>query len=313
MNYYNEFDKKKVAWLRELIKAGHIPYGDVDDRSVLDVRPADLLGYSQCHWFAGIGVWSLALRNAGFPEDREVWTGSCPCQPFSAAGRKEGIKDERHLWPAWFELIRQCRPSLIFGEQVMASTVIGKRTVVPKTRPKSEKEDGPVWLDVVYADLEAAHYAVGAVGSPACGFGAPHIRQRLYFVGVADTNGQGLEGRPSIASDNGQERPTFERASCTHVDQDRGTGPTNGFWGNADWVRCRDDKWRAVESSHEFMADGITSELGSCGVGGRTLFSPLIKGGKARVARLRGFGDAIVAPQAQAFIEAYLESSSVKL
>src|SRR5688572_30643871 len=63
-NYYNEHDPYAAAWLRNLIAAGHIAPGDVDERSILDVQPADLAGYVQCHFFAGIGVWSHALRLA---------------------------------------------------------------------------------------------------------------------------------------------------------------------------------------------------------------------------------------------------------
>ena len=116
--YYNEFDPKAAAWLRELIKAALIADGEVDERSIHDVRPSDLKGFTQCHFFAGIGGWSYGLRLAGWPDDRPVWTGSCPCQPFSQAGKRLGKKDERHLWPTFFELIRECQPAIVFGEQV---------------------------------------------------------------------------------------------------------------------------------------------------------------------------------------------------
>lgn len=119
--YYNEFDPFAAAWLRELIKDGLIAPGDVDGRSIEDVSPTDLKPYTQCHFFAGIGGWSLALRMAGWPDDRPVWSGSAPCQPFSVAGKKRGINDERHLWPTWLELIRECKPSTVFGEQVSGS------------------------------------------------------------------------------------------------------------------------------------------------------------------------------------------------
>ena len=161
--YYNEHDPKAAAWLRELINGGLIAYGFVDERSIEDVRPDELIGYTQCHFFAGIGGWSLALRLAGWPDDRPVWTGSCPCQPFSAAGKGDGFADERHLWPAWFHLIGQCNPDVVFGEQVEAAIRHG-------------------WLDLVQADMEGLGYAFAAAGLPAASVGAPHIRQRLWFV-----------------------------------------------------------------------------------------------------------------------------------
>lgn len=181
--YYNENDPFATQWLRELIATGLICPGEVDERSIEDVRPSDLAGYTQCHFFAGIGIWSLALRQAGWPDDRPIWTGSCPCQPFSAAGKAGGFADERHLWPAFYHLIGECRPSIVVGEQVAS-------------------KDGLAWLDLVSADMEGAGYAFGAVDTCAAGFGAPHIRQRLYFgakrLGEPDRSGrparqQGIE------------------------------------------------------------------------------------------------------------------------
>jgi DNA (cytosine-5)-methyltransferase 1 len=161
--YYNEFEPFAAQWLRELMADGLIAQGEVDERSILDVRPADLRGYDQCHFFAGIGGWSYALRLAGWPDDRPVWTGSCPCQPLSSAGKQKGHADERHIWPAFYELIAECRPSTVFGEQVAS-------------------KDGSEWLAGVRADLEDARYAVGAADLCAAGVGAPHIRQRLFWV-----------------------------------------------------------------------------------------------------------------------------------
>ena len=165
--YYNEIDPYAAAWLRNLVAAGLIAPGDVDTRSIEDVIPNDLRGYTQCHFFAGIGIWSLALRRAGWPDSRPVWTGSCPCQPFSEAGKGMGFDDERHLWPAFYHLIAQCSPAVVFGEQVAS-------------------RDADPWIDLVCADLEAVGYACGAVPYPAAGIGAPHIRERLYWV--ADAN-----------------------------------------------------------------------------------------------------------------------------
>lgn len=376
--YYNEFDPKAAAWLRELIKAGHIAPGDVDERSIVDIRPSDLIGYTQCHFFAGIGIWSYVLRRAGWPDDRPVWTGSCPCQPFSAAGKGAGFTDERHLWPHFHWLIENCRPPVVFGEQVAS-------------------KDGLGWLDLVQADLEGSGYASGAVDTCAAGFGAPHIRQRLYWVGkrlddaasprhdgsvekpegnsrhetrlrlfsegsgfsgLGDDDDARLEGHGSgpeaQGGRNGEVRPVAEaselggladrhsnrRASSPitgfhnieHHAEPRGSAgglvnadgsrarevagdnrktgeeeiggtrsdngsvvslrastfsrpsPTNGFWRDADWLFCRDGKWRPVEPGT----------------------FPLAHGAAARVGRLRGYGNAIVVPAAQAFIEAYL-------
>jgi DNA (cytosine-5)-methyltransferase 1 len=170
VNYYNEHDPNAAAWLRELIAAGHIPAGDVDERSITEISPDELSDYTQCHFFAGIGGWSLALELAGWPADAPVWTGSCPCQPFSSAGKQLAQADERHLWPAFFSLIRQCRPQRVFGEQV--ASAIGKG-----------------WLDGISADLESEGYACGAAVLGAHSVGAPHLRQRLYWVADA-TGGQ---------------------------------------------------------------------------------------------------------------------------
>lgn len=197
--YYNEYDKFAAAWLRNLIAEGHIAPGDVDERSIEDVSPADLVGYRQCHFFAGVGVWSYALRRAGVSDDTPVWTGSCPCQPFSSAGEGAGFADERHLWPAFFHLIEQCRPPVVLGEQVAG-------------------KDAEPWVDLVHADLEAVGYAFGAVPFPAAGVGAPHIRDRLYWAatdGVAqgDTIGTGLEGHGRHGDD--RDEPGWVRTVTT--------------------------------------------------------------------------------------------------
>jgi len=177
VNFYNEIDPFAAQWIRNLIDAGHIPPGVVDERSIEDIKPDELRGFTQCHFFAGIAGWSHALALAGWPADRPVWTGSCPCQPFSAAGKGAGFDDQRHLWPAWFHLIRECRPAVILGEQVAS-------------------KDAEPWVDLVHADLESVGYAFGCVPFPAAGVGAPHIRDRNYWcgVGLADTDHARLEG-----------------------------------------------------------------------------------------------------------------------
>ena len=169
--YYNEIEPFAAQWLRNLIDAGHLPAGDVDDRSIADVQPIDLSGYTQCHFFAGLGGWPVAARLAGWPDDRQLWTGSAPCQPFSRAGKQAGSDDERHLWPHLFRLTRARRPAVLMGEQVAAA--VGKH-----------------WFDNMHADLESIDYACRAVVVPACAVSARHRRDRLWFVAHSERDEQ---------------------------------------------------------------------------------------------------------------------------
>lgn len=287
--YYNEHDPQKAAWLRELIKAKVIAPGEVDDRDIQRISPADLVGFRQCHFFAGIGVWSYALRLAGWSDDREVWTGSCPCQPFSLAGRRGGFADKRHLWPSWHWLIEQCRPAVIFGEQVA-------------------KTAGLTWFDLVSADLENAGYAIGAAVLGAHSVGAPHIRQRLYFVGHSSrargwghsralsraqagaerqVRGVSYQSQPAsevicLANHGGEGLEEFgEQQARTQREAAERSG-TPSFWSDCEWIECRDGKTRPTEPGT----------------------FPLAYGTPARVGRVRGYGDAIVAPLAAEFIGA---------
>lgn len=265
--YYNEIDPFCVEWLGNLANAGRIAAGRVDGRDIRTVRPEDLAGATQCHFFAGIGVWSYALRLAGWSDDLAVWTGSAPCQPWSAAGRRSGATDERHLWPDWFDLIRQCRPDVIFGEQVSSP-------------------DGLKWFDLVCADLEGEGYAVGALDTCAAGVGAPHIRQRLYFVALSGLGYANSEHARRI-------RGTTSRAetACTDAwEINRAIGDLTRTSSSIDrtdieWLACRDGKRRPAKSGT----------------------FPLAYGTPARVGKLRAYGNAIVAPQAAAFIRAVMD------
>ncbi len=315
--YYNEHEPFAAAWLRHLIEEGAIAHGHVDERPIQAVEPDDLRGFAQCHFFAGVGVWSYALRLAGWPDDEPVWTGSCPCQPFSAAGQGKGFDDPRHLWPDFLRLIRECRPNRVLGEQV------------------AKAGD---WLDLVSTDLEALGFAVGSVDLPAAGFGGAHIRQRFYWVadahnaerwteraprndgdwpatgrveGDCDTRECGPTGGMANADGRfvgnrhlqpgrqyGQLTPDDSAAVWLGDTQDaiwwaelkacgtrcRGTGPSGT--GSPDWLWCRDGQWRPVEPGA----------------------SPLATETPARVGRLRGYGNALDAETAANFIGAYLDA-----
>ena len=332
MNYFNEIDPYAAQWLRNLIDAGLLPPAVVDTRSIVDVTPGDLAGFRQCHFFAGVGVWSLALRRAGVPDDADVWTGSCPCQPFSAAGKGDGMDDERHLWPHFEHLIRQRRPAVVLGEQVAS-------------------KDADPWIDLVQTDLEALGYAFGAVAFPSAGVGAPHIRDRTYWVadanrgqwdgvaviggnervghdagrtqecgepqpcgdlcGLADADGghassereqrggeqrqqpeDGGDVRGLAYASNGAGVPSEPRAAIGGLPPGHGgggeraaAGPTNGLWRDADWLLCRDGKWRPVEPGT----------------------FPLAHGAPARVGRLRAYGNAVNAEAAEAWVRCAMQ------
>lgn len=341
--YYNEPDRFKAEWLRDLMKENAIAPGIVDERKIEDVQPSDLEGFTQCHFFAGIGIWSYSLRLAGWPDDRPVWTGSCPCQSFSTAGKQKGTDDARHLWPFWDALIAERRPPVIFGEQVEAAIHHG-------------------WLDIVQTDLERKGYTVGPLVLPAAGFGAPHIRSRLWFVAHAghgnerdgfqlggaesqdqggeekrerfrldlgdgvyadlldDPQREGLEGQPRHEHCGGGQ--PHEARPASEAGLPDGPGPCNGFWRDAEWLPCRDGRWRPVESCPVEMVDGAAEGLGLVRLesypGGpheeaRVIYAPLIQKGKARRGRLHGYGDGIVAPVAAAFIGAYMNYEQERL
>ena len=357
--YYNEIDPFAAQWLR------------------------DLRGFTQCHFFAGIGVWSHSLRLAGWPDDRPVWTGSCPCQPFSPAGKGDGFADERHLWPQFFHLISERRPQHVFGEQVAAG-------------------NANVWFDLVQADLEGMGYAFGLVPFTSAGIGAPHIRERAYWVAnaysvisdrrgdvrapgrdeysnggddvrLADSNhdrqqpdqgigcrckcaeqgidigrsgkngglgnanvarlerlggNDGAAGRegttgPAAApgfhdglanTDNEQHSIAVSGCGYEHVSTGRQQDPAasaglsgdyrtlevNGFWRDADWLFCRDGKWRPVEPGTFPLVDGAAARMGRVEPGVARVAS------SNRVGRLKGYGNAINAQAAAAFIRAYM-------
>jgi len=238
VNFYNDNDETICLWARELIRQGHAPAGTVDCRDIREVRPADLAGYAQCHFFGGILGWPYALRLAGWPTDRKVWTGSVPCQPFSAAGKRKGTADERHLWPAFLRLIAECRPATVFGEQVASRL-------------------GREWLAGVRTDLENLGYAVGTADLPACCAGAPHIRQRLYWV--ADAKCWAAERyRYQVANKTSPMQGAVEKQ---WIRPDAGNGgPISGL------PDAQRDGGRLDKPGRE--AEGRTADFGDCEAGG---------------------------------------------
>ena len=262
MNYYNDNDKFIVKWLKELIKAELIPPGHVDGRSIHEVTPDDIKGYTQKHFFAGIAGWPRALELAGWDTTWPVWTASLPCQPLSVAGQKRGEKDERHLWPAFFKLVRECRPTVILGEQVTS-------------------KDGREWLSGIQTDMETLGYRCAAADLPAASVGAPHKRNRLFWVAhcqqsrlerhtgnAAEGNKPGWNGTQPNRSitkssstnrladsddDNRRTRISGTQTGIRTEGSRRRRSASGGFWHNSVAIPCADGKWRRVPS--ETMAN----------------------------------------------------------
>jgi DNA (cytosine-5)-methyltransferase 1 len=239
---YSENNPFAVEWLNSLICHNKIPIGYVDNRSISELSKIDLAGVKVFHAFAGIGGWPLALRMAGWPEDRPVWTGSCPCQPYSKGGSKKGDEDHRNLWPEFRRLISQWNPPTIFGEQVANS-------------------DGRQWLARVRTDLEAMGYAVGCADLCAASVGSPHIRQRLYWVG--HSRSAGLEGFGTSTGSESQSGSIGEQA-----------WPTSP-WGDYDVAVCRDGKSRRIERGTLPVAHGFPKRMGLLHGYGNAIIPPL--------------------------------------
>lgn len=325
--YYNEHDRKKAAVLRNLIEEGLIAHGMVDERSIVEVEPDDLSGFSQHHFFAGIGIWSLCLRRAGWPDDRPVWTGSCPCGPFSEAGKGLGFDDPRHLWPEWFRLIRERGPNVIFGEQ---------------------SANALQWIDLVSGDLEGIGYAIGTPDIPAAGFGGAHKRQRFGLVADADNaewwsdrapwhdghwpktgrvqsasdlgnGGTGLimgdsrsDGSPSIGRNDGKVRslPKAQRQPEHRPPLSGGSGPVvrlayadcDGWAAGAGWrsIRAEHDPEYGSGPDWIFGRDGLWRPI-------EPGLSPLADAHPGNVGALLGYGDAIDVETFTNLIAAYLD------
>ncbi len=328
--YYNEFDPFAANWLAQLQRKYLISPGFIQEKSIADIKAKELQGFTRAHFFAGIGGWDLALHLAGWPQEKGVWTGSCPCQPFSDAGKRGGTADARHLWPTWAKLIKVCRPDVIFGEQVASAA-------------------GRGWFDGVRADLEGMGYGSAAVDLCAAGFGAPHIRQRLYWMayakgqrlnrsqaapgphGRAGFKASGAAGRrlghpsgASLAPSKPQALRGQGRGKEGRATQQHGGASVDGL-GNSE-ISGRPDGSTQPRSSSS-ISKAPSKKLGVSHAGDNSPWSkyylipcsdgktrrvgtglfPLADGVPRRVGKLRGAGNAIVPIQAATFVRVCME------
>ncbi len=215
--YFNEFANYPATWLKNLW-----PNATVDSRSIKKVD-CTLEEYNRVHLFAGIGGWEYALQLAEWPVEESVWTGSCPCQPFSRAGKQKKEEDERHLWPDMFRLIERNRPSTVFGEQVAGKS-------------------GLEWFDGVRIDLASIGYTCGMAVLPASCVGSPHKRDRIFWVANSSWP---TRNRTFMRSD--------ARTHCRILSKE---------WGDYYSYECSDGKKRRVGTKVQPLDARLPGDLG---------------------------------------------------
>ncbi len=294
---FNEIDPFLGQWLKNLW-----PNSFVNVQDIRCIGAKILKRYKRVHLFAGIGGWEYAFMLAGWPKNRPVWSGSCPCQPFSCAGKKKGVNDERHLWPEFYRLIKECKPSTVFGEQVASKL-------------------GREWLSGVRSDMESLGYAFGAADLPTACVGSPHIRQRLWWVatlGVGNTDSNECYGPVKRPTKKAKRRKDNEKHSkrrrtskssrasvpvrlgdtnCERRDREPVCLPTRyqkesieAAWSSFCIVICTDGKAKRVP-----IEPGVF---------------PLAHGVPSRVGRLRAYGNANCPQVAALFIRSFLQAET---
>lgn len=157
----------------------------------------------------------------------DILTGGFPCQPFSSAGRRLGTDDDRYLWPEMLRVIRQIQPTFVIGENVagiISMVQPGEEVKVGSTTSLFEENDDiyqkkqEFVVETVCSDLECEGYSVQPFVIPACAVGAPHQRDRVWFVArrnvptsPTDTMYEGILRRPGVNESEGKAQRLQER------------------------------------------------------------------------------------------------------
>ena len=157
----------------------------------------------------------------------DILTGGFPCQPFSSAGQRLGADDDRYLWPEMLRVIRQIQPTFVIGENVAGilsmvqpgeEVKVGSTTSLFDENDDIYKKEQEFVVETVCSDLEREGYAVQPFVIPACAVGAPHQRDRVWFVArrdvptpTADTLHEGVLRRPSVDEGEGEAQRLQER------------------------------------------------------------------------------------------------------
>lgn len=299
MIYANEWDPYVAEWSRCYL--AHLGIAaEVDERSIVDVRADELRGFQQWHFFAGVAGWIEACRLAGWPEWRQICTISCPCQPFSKAGKGEGFDDPRDLWPDTLPLIRDLRPEVCVGEQVDGTA-------------------GNMWIDRTRTDLEGIGYAFGAKVLPALCVNSPTRRYRWWWIASRTPGGRkALERIAAVASSDGTRRQVgfvdqISGRDLRHQGQASGTdGIRNREWDQCRWVIGPDRDRRTGRLKARRLPESRLCQVGTGVLAGSPELRPILlaKGVPARAHKIRGYGNAIVPQVGAAVLRAYMEAEA---
>ena len=163
------------------------------------------------YWFPDAELFTDITKTdfSGWRGRVDILTGGFPCQPFSIAGQRKGSDDNRYLWPEMLRAVREIQPGWIVGENVggILSMVQPGQEVEVANEQSLFGEDNrkrvvlrqEYVIETICQDLECEGYSVQPVLIPACAVGAPHRRDRVWFIAKrntsSDTDGQRRDGR----------------------------------------------------------------------------------------------------------------------
>lgn len=156
----------------------------------------------------------------------DVLSGGFPCQPFSLAGQRKGADDNRYLWPEMLRVIREIRPTWVVGENVAGILTMvqpgaevevgGQASLFGEDYRKRVLHRQEYIIETICRDLECEGYAVQPLLIPACAVGAPHRRDRIWFI--AHRTNAGVEAM-QFTGQNG----IYAVGTSSHADGDRYT------------------------------------------------------------------------------------------
>ena len=243
----------------------------------IDEFPRKILNY---YWPNSISYEDIKTTDFSVHRGQiEILTGGFPCQPYSTAGRRLGKEDDRHLWPFMLDAIRSIQPQWVVGENV--------RGIV-------NWSDGLVFEEV-QVDLETEGYEVQAFILPAAGVGAPHRRDRVWFVAYAN---HGNDGR-----NTGKNEGESKEERVSEWDKVRKSTESSEVFGDVahtDKPRKRQNNWfRESRFFNETIEVGnwenFPTQSPICG--GDDEFPPELDGitfPKWRRGSIKGYGNAVV-------------------